>query len=898
MKTSKLLTMLALPLAFVACTNDEFVADNGSWATGEVLSIGKDFALTVARGGDDADTRAGYHIVTDEDGAKWLRFFWEPKFNANGDAVESSDQIGLGWLNVPAAQDGRIYTNYQFAHKAWPEHDKTSKFQCKKWTDAYSWVNGLTENAQLTVSGSAWGNGFGDYALDGGDADLHRGLFMTDNKSIMAGDYIVYFPYDSSIVKNGYVKATSKKEFPANNGVGAFTAGGNDDNGVKNYLKGLADETFYISSEPVTLEGGVAANEFKMQAVSGIIRVKLNLANGTDDENFKGVNKIALYSKDGFIKEVELDAKKIGTANGAGLYVKGTEKKVNTLVATYASADLTTDVLNFCIPALPTTAKNVQVIIYTKDTNNKEYSTVVSTNQDLTVAPGRISNLAVTLTAANTPVAQFPVVDEASLNNAITNATDGATITLLDEIRLTSTLDKLDGTKALTLNGGNIIIPAAETGSAIELKLGKANNSGNTAKRVTVNNNIIIEEKGCCNAKPGLLTALNNVTLGGTVSNKGQVVFGDGTNAVKGIELKGVINNETTEFLDEEVAETYATITVKEKTEATIMNAMNIGENTKLLVDAQNAGTTSGDDGTLFIAGNKSLTNEGDILVKGNITNNNGDFVNNSIVTETVGAQITGSQITDQATDAEYICEVNSVARFGDAVDNDSHGYVTKVRFKNGEKTYVLDKEYKNILGAWIDFETDVNSDKSIEFKNKVISSSVVAAHTGDMTIKNGGFVISHNALTVESLTINQETSTNQGTFISGENLNVTNDVVVKNFWRSVGNLKIQNGITVGGNMVVENTNGKSVEFAKSKKANIAGNMTVSKDGAITFLAMSITNIKGSNGFANDGKVTIVTTTAGTEFPARVYSRSYTNGGDKTKWINGSEPIIKDSWNN
>lgn len=897
MKTSKLLTMLALPLAFVACTNDEFVADNGSQATGEVLSIGKDFALTVARGGDDADTRAGYHIVTDEDGAKWLRFFWEPKVNAGGSAltdIASTDKIGLGWLNVPAAQDGRIYTNYEFAHKAWPAHDKTSKYQCDAWKDAYGLVAGLADD-DATVSNGEIATPQ-DYALDGGDADLHRGLFMTDNKSIMAGDYIVYFPYDSSIIKNGYVKATSKKEFPANNGTAAFTAADND--GAETYLKGLADETFYISSEPVTLGGGVAANEFKMQAVSGIIRVKLNVANSADANKFKGINKIALYSKDGFITEVELDAKKIGTANGAGLYVKGTEKKVNTLVATYAdengsAVDLTNDVLNFCIPALPTTAKNVQVIIY-----NATGSAVINTGKDLTVNPGRISNLAVTLTADNMPVDnQFPVVDEESLNSAITNATDGATITLLDEIRLTAPLE-LDGSKALTLNGGNIIIPAEKNQAASEaigLKLG---GTAATAKRVTVNNNIIIEEKGCCNKFAGLLTALNNVTLGGTVSNKGQVVFGDGTNAVKGIELKGVINNETTEFLDEEVAETYATITVKEKTEATIMNAMNIGENTKLLVDAQNAGTTSGDDGTLFIAGNKSLTNEGDILVKGNITNNNGDFVNNSIVTETVGAQITGSQITDQATDAEYICEVNSVARFGDAVDNDSHSYVTKVRFKNGEETYVLNKEYKNILGAWIDFETDVDSDKNITFANEVKGTSAVAAHTGDMTIKNGGFVISHNALTVESLTINQEKVTNGDAFISGENLKVTNDVVVKNYWRSTGNLKILKGITVGGNMVVENTNGKSVEFAKSKKANITGNMTVSKDGAIRFLAMSITNIKGSNGFANDGKVTIVTATTGTEFPARVYSRSYTNGGDKTKWINGSEPIIKTSWNN
>lgn len=890
MKTSKLLTMLALPLAFAACTNDEFIANVETPATGEVLSIGEDFALMVARDADEANTRADYHIVTEEDGSKMMRFFWMPKVEAAGtnlNDIESFDKIGLGWLNVKSAQDGKIYTNYEFSHVAWPVHDKTSKFQCDKWTDAYGIVAGVAETDATVASGAITSPK--DYALSKngtGEADLHRGLFMTENKSIMGGDYIVYYPYDETIIENGYVKATSKREFTG------FVAAKNTE--YDKYLAGLADETFYISSEPVELKGGVTANEFRMQAVSGIIRVKLNLDEVSSDPlKFDNITKIALYSEDGFITEVQLDASKIGSATGEGLYVAGTEKRVNTLVAEYpAKAALSGDVLNFCIPALPTTAKNVKVIIYRND-GSFDGSVVIATNQNLTVKPGQITNLTLTLNDYAAPVNnQIAVVDEASLISAIEKAAEGATIYLLDDIKLEKPLT-LDGLKTLTLMGGDIIVPASTTGTATSLTLGKADNSSNDAKKVTVWNKIIVEERGCCNLKAGLLNVLNNVTLKGIVENKGQVVLGNGSNVVKGIELDGAIFNTTTDFLDEEVAETYATITVNKMTEATINNYMEIGKDTKLLVDASTSGN-SGDDGTLYIATGKKLINSGDILVKGNITNNNGEFKNYNIVTETVGAQITGKQITEQSDAAQYICEVNSVSRFDDAVNKDSHYHVTMVRFKNGVNAYTLVGDYKNGKGNWIDFESDVTDSKWIYFKHKTEGTKPVAAHVGNVTIKTGGFRIDHDALTVESLTIDQpETQTSNGVNIYGENLTIVNDFVVKNL-NSSHDLKINEGITVDGNMVVTNTNSTKVLFAKSKTNNIAGNMTVEKDGVMEFLAMSITNIKGANGFANDGEVTIVTTTYGNEFPARVYSRSYTNGGDKTKWINGSEPIIKE----
>lgn len=891
MKTSKLLTMLALPLAFAACTNDEFIANVETPATGEVLSIGEDFALMVARDADEANTRADYHIVTEEDGSKMMRFFWMPKVASS--QVQSSDKIGLGWLNVKSAQDGKIYTNYEFSHKAWPVHDKTSKYQCNIWTDAYSWdANIVAPSMQATV-GTDEITDPEDYALTNGtgEADLHRGLFMTENKSIMGGDYIVYYPYDETIIENGYVKATSKREFTG------FVAAKNTE--YDKYLAGLADETFYISSEPVELKGGVTANEFRMQAVSGIIRVKLNFDEvSSDPSKFDNITKIALYSEDGFITEVQLDASKIGSATGEGLYVAGTEKRVNTLVAEYpAKAALSGDVLNFCIPALPTTAKNVKVIIYRNDGSNFDGSVVIATNQNLTVKPGQITNLTLTLNDYAAPVNnQIAVVDEASLISAIEKAAEGATIYLLDDIKLEKSLT-LDGSKTLTLMGGDIIVPATDDRTAISLKLGKANNSSNDAKKVTVWNKIIVEERGCCNQKAGLLNVLNNVTLKGIVENKGQVVLGDGSNVVKGIELDGAIFNTTTDFLDEEEAETYATITVNAKTEATINNYMEIGINTKLLVDASTSGN-SGDDGTLYIATGKKLINSGDILVKGNITNNNGEFKNYNIVTETVGAQITGKQITEQSDAAQYICEVNSVNRFNDAVNNDSHYFVTMVRFKDGVDAYTLKDDYKNGNGDWIDFESDLTSTKLLTLNHKINTAITkpYPSHIGELSVKNGGLVINHGDLTMEDFTVDHQVQTNRGMNIN-KKIKVVHDVNIKKFNNSISaDIDLKEGIEVGGNMTVTDSGENSVAFAKEAESDITGNMRVEKDGEMEFQAMSITNIKGANGFANDGKVTIVTATSGTEFPARVYSRSYTNGGDKTKWINGSEPIIKSAW--
>ena len=68
--------------------------------------------------------------------------------------------------------------------------------------------------------------------------------------------------------------------------------------------------------------------------------------------------------------------------------------------------------------------------------------------------------------------------------------------------------------------------------------------------------------------------------------------------------------------------------------------------------------------------------------------------------------------------------------------------------------------------------------------------------------------------------------------------------------------------------------------------------MDVNADAKMKFEANSETTIRGELGFMNDGQVNIVPATAvsGGDVAARVICKTFTNFGDKSKWLNGSYP--------
>ena len=185
-----------------------------------------------------------------------------------------------------------------------------------------------------------------------------------------------------------------------------------------------------------------------------------------------------------------------------------------------------------------------------------------------------------------------------------------------------------------------------------------------------------------------------------------------------------------------------------------------------------NAKTATENDGTLNING--SLVNDGDVTIYGNVATepNSGKFTNNETVTLKTDGQITGNRVTDQAADAEFICEVNTEDLYENAL---TIGKTTKIRFVDAEtpkdQTYVLKDEIKNAAGAFIDFESKVGNAYIVTLDGKVIPNSNpskdYAASIGELSVVSGGFVVTHNALTVSDLTVNHEAAASRGFNIS-----------------------------------------------------------------------------------------------------------------------------------
>ena len=119
MKNKLLLATLALPLAFGACTNDDFeTVSQPQGANGELVEVGPGFAISASKGGNEAATR-GQWI----EAANGLNYAWWPNYVYNDkktpagyDAVR--DEIGLCWVGQSVGTN--VYTNYRFQHAGSP----------------------------------------------------------------------------------------------------------------------------------------------------------------------------------------------------------------------------------------------------------------------------------------------------------------------------------------------------------------------------------------------------------------------------------------------------------------------------------------------------------------------------------------------------------------------------------------------------------------------------------------------------------------------------------------------------------------------------------------------------------------------------------------------------------
>lgn len=720
MKTKLYFAALALPLAFGACTNDDFeTVSPNQGADGELVEVGPGFAISASKAGGDAATK-GMWTEVQNGKDKILNYAWWPNFvydekNKNYKAVR--DEIGLCWVGQSVGTN--VYTNYRFQHAGWLNEDETTAEinPC----DPYNIENGYdlvapvwdntTPNRFELKDNDAFKNGAlkllegtfkekggqylsktavkGQYAEETNKLNLNSAFFRTETETLFKGDYIAYLPFTPEMTEAGAILAHSPKEvtvaFEEDATKGSYNAN------VK--YQHLGADMFMYAYAP-GLVGGTQASNFSFKHLSGLIRVTAS-GNWSNPGGLSGVTSVTLVDEDGkFITEVGLDAAKIvaegnGVSTGSALYV-GTPEYTNMLTANidnYNSHVPQGPDKKLClyIPALPTKTGNLKVVLYNHDTK----MSAVYEHAPIEVVPGKVADVEIKETVEAKDFESRVVTTEKALYQMIGiggDAKAGEVIKLLGDIKL-GTLkgvkkntgdgsgDELEESwivdKAVTLKGGKVIVPAEFTWYV------DAN--------ATIDSDLEIKNRGCCKETNGLLQIgkeMNSlkVALNGTIDNYGDIKFmvktGATTQTKNVTTITGKLNNHET-LVPETGKTNYANITINPLTEVNLEGAT-VVNNAEFTIEAK-GDNASDEDGLLTLDKNASITNNYYLTNAGNI--NNGGKINNETegwFIDRISSQYGLNPVVNNG--GQYVCEVNGQTRLNRALSAKMEKLTTRVR--------------------------------------------------------------------------------------------------------------------------------------------------------------------------------------------------------------------------
>lgn len=922
MKTKLFLATLALPLAFGACTNDDFeTASQQQGVNGELVEVGPGFVITANKGGDEAATK-GQWIEALNGTNKFLNYAWWPNDEVDGSThTPVRDQIGLCWIGQTPGTN--VYTNYKFQHAGWLNEDEISAEiePCEPYAieNGYELVNDLTwdsddpyklkDGTSGEFNTTALNVTEGEYKEEnnqfltknalstGNKLNLNSAFFRTETETLFGGDYIAYLPFTSDMKDEGPIMAHSPEEV-------TVTLDANNAN--KKYAH-LGSAMFMYANAP-GLVGGTQASNFSFKHLSGLIRVNITVdSDWTTDLN--GLSYITLVDANSkFVTEVGLDAAKIvaegkAASTGSALYVANTAKYTNMLTAniegmTNASNNVNAKgQLSIYIPALPTQTGALKVVLYD---GTKKKSAVYSAPA-ITVTPGGVANVDVNNVAAKDFTSTVVTTEQALFDLVATGgqAAAGDVVELLGDIEL-GTLASPNNSgwsvdKAVTIKGGKIIVPAKKERPGFTWTV-KAN--------ATIDSDIEIENKGCCDVNNGKMVVGESTTgnlkvkLNGTIDNYGDIEFVSGAAvATKNVTtITGKLNNHET--LVKETGETnYATMTIEKLAQVDLEGATVVND-AEMTIEAK-GDNASTEDGYLTLDKNASITNNYYLTNAGNIDNKGGKLVNEAEgwIIDRVSAQFGATQPVNNG--GEYVCEVNGQTRLNYAL---GRYLTTRVRFINNDAqaNAVFGDMAEELYGTTnkgvtcggygaqsgynkaaydisginvpnIDFEIAATTiaGEQIRFYSKDGSASEGAGNDvtiGKLIITSGALDVPNfvkwsvnkyvdAAFNVESIEINGEEALSSK--LQVKNINVTNNVEVLQMkdntqMLTIGGIAGTNGsyeltkVKVGGKFIVGSTEKKevaAVEFNNNNTTDIKGNFSLYENGTCNIKVATSTTI-------------------------------------------------------
>lgn len=813
MRTKTILTSFALAATastmFVACNNDEFVAENvNSIEQTGLIELGENFMIS-ATGINDAQTRTHWDLVDGE-----LVNAYSPIIATSGNstidnAIVQAPTIGLCWIGNGGAGE-EVYTNYEFIHNGWlGKNQASAKFNpCNDAVLTNGWLYGDLEFiAGAPVSGEAVyydkrttpyqinvKEGIGvtpkkdaeddTKVLSVKEMNLNSGVYKTDNKAIFGGQYIAYYPYNPEFKDAGAIPAKSLVKF-------------DDLNKNKPDDMTIAENTFRYSNV-ATIQGGQQAEGFGFNNLSGVVRIILK---GTGSTAIQNINKVMLYSPSAsFVEEVLLSPAKIAAgAEGSALYSKVVKNSKTILVNMAGGQELevaangaaTFDNSTVWITALP--AKVSDLVVMVQNTTGEWAECNVGAFE---IAAGRGKTLNATFSAEDFEDVYY-AVDQATLTAAITKASSAATeekpatIKVLGEITLSA------GTTIpahVIVEGDKIIVPEDQRMIVSD--------------GATLVSTVVVEGQTCCGGATNGGTL--NIQRGATVKGAIEVLAGDKdkkagalnfTNAGTGISVveaaASITSSGTITF--QGVTDIFGTLTVNENSKATIN-----GTNAKVDVKAGhviNNGVFEVNQGSFAMLDANGST----VYEIGQNFKNNGTFIDN------IGTGIGGAtQNMDLGTTGEYICKVDAQARLDEA-------YLQKTACT----TIQIEKAASYKL------------DNAGKHRDKDINIIINAATGGSTPTVATLTATSGKNIIIGNLTVNEG---KEGSVAAGYKLNVNGDIVLNGKLATaedVQDMKAKN-LTVNKNGVAE--------FANRNQKNgntlaVAGTIEVKKDGTFTIKA-------------------------------------------------------------
>lgn len=744
---------LALPAVFAACTSDDLLTENNAVSTsinGEMVELGDNFALNLGRnGGDEAATRSAWGHVNNS-----LKFFWYPMSNGTWNQ-NTPDKVGLCWYGTDgdkkyATSNGEVYTNYMFTHFGWKilgtefDYDTNTSYAVIKNTQA-----GTKKGDGSAVTEA-------NYTLDNyttatdnqGKWDGSQGLFITENKSIFKGDYIVYTPYQENMVEIGHIPAI-------------VDAVQYQSNVVNDSLKNVGKYT--VSYGKVEgIDGGVQAEGLKMRNLTNVVRI--SIANkATNAINLK---KVILLDKEGkgFYTQNYLSATKI-FANQNDVYqtalnTNETVETTNAISVEFASNLTTPTTANMvvpaasganagtataCIVAMPTTIADMAVVLVNQDGKAK-----IVDVQNFTIARGGSAKVNVEIKDANEFNTAI-VTSESEWDAAKINT---ANIVVLGQVNIANA----QNLTTLSANKKTTVTAIGKESGLIFNNTFTLNSDNNTLAFdcvSTFNKSVTITA--------GTLSLNNAETNGDVTVTDSLVVAGD----VKA--QNGMIRNEATANLVVEGSLSLLAATPA-KTAGQLQNAGNM----IVAADAElvNYGTVVN---TKQLTNNGTITNEASFYNQSMLTNNvqNG-FVNNADFYDQIGSQFNAFNIVSG--NGNYLCDVQSDA------NNTRLGVAVAILAQQTEQTKKIIRFTDNTAASY-DLKA-ITNDIDVQIDNTSANITIDTEKVKfikSLTVKNGKVVVAEaaqfnmNALTIatgataefknNSITSVKSPVVNEGTF-------------------------------------------------------------------------------------------------------------------------------------